>query len=54
MLAKAKRTSVPQIFINDAHIGGYDDLMALHRKGGLEPPFLFLSNKILEFGQVLD
>ena len=37
MLALAKRTSVPQIFINDVHIGGYDDLMALHRKGGLEP-----------------
>ena len=37
MLATAKRTSVPQIFINNAHIGGYDDLMALHRNGGLEP-----------------
>lgn len=37
MLALAKRTSVPQIFINDVHIGGYDDLMALHRNGGLEP-----------------
>jgi glutaredoxin 3 len=23
------RTSVPQIFINDEHIGGCDDLMAL-------------------------
>ena len=31
------RTSVPQIFINDTHVGGYDDMIALHRKGGLEP-----------------
>lgn len=37
MLATAKRSSVPQIFINDVHIGGYDDLIALHRRGGLEP-----------------
>ncbi|HEY4561100.1 MAG TPA: glutaredoxin 3 [Lysobacter sp.] len=33
------RTSVPQIFINDTHVGGYDDMIALHRKGGLEPLF---------------
>ncbi|WP_284945186.1 glutaredoxin 3 [Acidisoma cladoniae] len=31
------RTSVPQIFIDGAHIGGCDDLMALDRKGGLDP-----------------
>lgn len=31
------RTSVPQIFINDTHVGGYDDMIALHRAGGLEP-----------------
>lgn len=31
------RTSVPQIFVNDTHVGGYDDMIALHRKGGLEP-----------------
>jgi len=37
MLAKAKRTSVPQIFIDGAHIGGYDDLVALDRAGGLMP-----------------
>ncbi len=35
MLAKAKRTSVPQIFINGQHIGGFDDLVALDRAGGL-------------------
>ncbi len=37
MIARAKRTSVPQIFIGDTHVGGYDDLIALHRAGGLEP-----------------
>lgn len=30
------RTSVPQIFINDLHIGGCDDLFALERKGELD------------------
>ncbi len=37
MLSRAKRTSVPQIFINDTHVGGYDDLVALDRAGGLRP-----------------
>jgi glutaredoxin 3 len=37
MVALAKRTSVPQIFIGDTHVGGYDDLIALHRAGDLEP-----------------
>ena len=31
------RTTVPQIFINGKHIGGCDDLYALHDQGGLEP-----------------
>ena len=29
--------TVPQIFINDAHIGGCDDLYALDPKGELDP-----------------
>ncbi len=29
--------TVPQIFINDAHIGGCDDLYALDNKGELDP-----------------
>jgi len=37
MIALAKRTSVPQIFIGETHVGGYDDLVALHRAGKLEP-----------------
>ena len=37
MRERSQRTSVPQIFINDRHIGGFDDLSALDRAGGLEP-----------------
>ena len=37
MIAKARRTSVPQIFVGEHHVGGYDDMMALHRAGKLEP-----------------
>lgn len=37
MMAKARRTSVPQIFVGDTHVGGYDDMMALHRAGKFEP-----------------
>jgi glutaredoxin 3 len=33
----AGRTTVPQIFINGTHVGGCDDLFALHAKGGLLP-----------------
>lgn len=31
------RTTVPQIFINDVHVGGSDDLAALERAGKLDP-----------------
>ncbi|MFA5626342.1 MAG: glutaredoxin 3 [Thiohalomonadaceae bacterium] len=30
-------SSVPQIFIDDQHIGGCDELYALDAKGGLDP-----------------
>jgi glutaredoxin 3 len=36
-VARAGRSSVPQIFINGRHIGGSDDLVALDRQGGLDP-----------------
>jgi glutaredoxin 3 len=36
MIALTKRTSVPQIFIGNTHVGGYDDMMALHREGKLD------------------
>lgn len=31
------RRSLPQIFINDHHVGGCDDLFALDAQGGVEP-----------------
>ncbi len=36
MLERAKRRTVPQIFWGEVHIGGYDDLVALARGGGLD------------------
>jgi len=37
MVALARRTSVPQIFVGETHVGGYDDMMALQRAGRFEP-----------------
>ena len=37
MMSRARRTSVPQIFVGDTHVGGYDDLVALDRAGRLQP-----------------
>jgi len=37
MASKAGRTSVPQIWIGDKHIGGCDELHALERAGRLDP-----------------
>jgi len=34
--AQGRRT-VPQIFIGETHVGGYDDMAALDRAGGLDP-----------------
>lgn len=31
------RTSVPQIFINGRHVGGYQELAELNRRGELDP-----------------
>ena len=37
MRERSGRTTVPQIFIDDKHIGGCDDLFALDEAGGLDP-----------------
>ncbi|GHA69568.1 hypothetical protein GCM10007067_01900 [Lysobacter bugurensis] len=37
MQALTKRTSVPQIFVGNVHVGGYDDMIAMHRAGKLDP-----------------
>ena len=36
MMAKTGRRTVPQIYIGDTHVGGYDDLVALEHSGRLE------------------
>ena len=37
MIEKANgKRSVPQIFIKNTHVGGYDDLYAIDRNGDLE------------------
>lgn len=35
MMEQTGRRTVPQIYIGDTHVGGYDDLAALDRAGGL-------------------
>jgi glutaredoxin 3 len=35
MMEKTGRRTVPQIFIGDTHVGGYDDLAKLDRNEGL-------------------
>ena len=37
MMTRTGRRTVPQVYIGDTHVGGYDDLSALDRKGGLVP-----------------
>ena len=37
MMQRTGRRTVPQIYVGDRHVGGYDDLAALDRAGGLEP-----------------
>lgn len=37
MMTRTGRRTVPQIYIGDTHVGGYDDLSKLDREGGLLP-----------------
>ena len=37
LMERSGRRTVPQIYIGETHIGGYDDLRALDRAGGLDP-----------------
>ncbi len=36
MIQKTGRRTVPQIYINGEHVGGYDDMAALDRAGKLD------------------
>ncbi len=37
MMQKTGRRTVPQIYIGELHVGGFDDLAALDRAGRLQP-----------------
>lgn len=37
MMERTGRRTVPQIYINDTHVGGYDELAALDRANELAP-----------------
>ena len=37
MMQKTGRRTVPQIFVGDTHVGGFDDLYALDQAGRLDP-----------------
>jgi len=37
MIQRTGRRTVPQIYVGERHVGGYDDLAALDRAGGLDP-----------------
>lgn len=41
------RFTVPQVFVGDVHVGGYDDLAALEARGRLEP---LLTDQGIAFG----
>lgn len=36
MMQRSGRTTFPQIFVGDVHVGGCDDMMALEREGKLD------------------
>ncbi|CAG0965085.1 Glutaredoxin 3 [Burkholderiales bacterium] len=36
MMERTGRRTVPQIYVGEVHVGGYDDLVALERAGTLE------------------
>ena len=37
MMNRTRRRTVPQIYIGEVHVGGFDDLSALDRAGRLDP-----------------
>jgi glutaredoxin 3 len=37
MMQRTGRRTVPQIYVGDTHVGGFDDLYALDQAGRLDP-----------------
>ncbi len=46
MMERTQRRTVPQIYIGDKHIGGYEELAALERAGQLDALLQAENNKI--------
>lgn len=44
MMNRTQRRTVPQIFIGDRHVGGFDDLSALDKTGKLDSLLVGLAN----------
>jgi len=44
MESRSGRTSVPQIFFGDTHVGGFDDMAALDADGELDALYASLNN----------
>lgn len=36
MMERTGRRTVPQIYVGETHVGGFDDLSALDKQGGLQ------------------
>ncbi len=36
MMARTGRRTVPQVYVGQTHVGGFDDLSALDKRGGLD------------------
>ena len=36
MMARTGRRTVPQVYVGQTHVGGFDDLSALDKQGGLD------------------
>ena len=37
LMQRTGQRTVPQIYVGEHHVGGYDDLRALDARGGLDP-----------------
>lgn len=48
MLKRSGRTSVPQIFFGETHIGGFDELNALEQRGELDTLLAGVGREIIE------
>jgi glutaredoxin 3 len=51
MIQRSGQTTVPQIFVGDLHVGGFDDLSALEDAGKLDAVLEAVGDKVKEEGE---